>query len=67
MKSKKTDAYYFFRSLFISSAICWTLIAFAFLFGLAWQRMQYTSFGIKDAKPIEITENGVRILDFYIG
>ncbi len=66
MKNKKRNLYYFFRSFFVSSAIFAVIFMFLFLVCLTWQRMQYTSFGKTNAKPIEITENGLRILDFYI-
>ena len=66
MKLKNRNLYYFFRSFFISSAVISMLISFLFCICVVWQRMQYTSFGVKDAKPIEITDKGLRILDFYI-
>lgn len=63
---KNKNIYWFFRSFYIS-ALTLTLVA-AFFLGVcvAWQRMQYTAFGTKDAKPIEWTEEGLRILDIVL-
>ena len=63
MKNKKRNLHYFFCSFFVSSAICAVICTFLFLICLTWQRMQYASFGKSNAKPIEFTENGLRILE----
>ena len=66
MIMKKKQITVFFRTMFLSTVIMLCIILGSLSIGKIYENIRYVAYG-EYKSAIELTEEGIRILDFYIG